>query len=432
MDDAAPAIRDRIKEFRRVPASDLRPNPANWRTHGDEQRAALAGVLSEIGIAGAVIARECDDGSLELIDGHLRAETLPDALVPVLVLDVTEAEADKLLVTLDPLAALAGTDGAKLSALLDQVDSESAAVTRLLADLAEQAVAALPVVQSDVDAEPQIDRAEELRKKWGVESAQLWQLGEHRLLCGDSTKPEDVARVMGGELWRLCVTSPPYNQDIGNFSKSGMHKETKWVDQTRAGAYEDNKPEDEYREWQRLSVSVWCTQATTDASLFYNHKNRFRDKQCISPWLWLQSLSLKMRQEIIWYREGSVTQNMRGFMPCDERIFWLYIGDDFYFDDSTEHKTWSTVWKINSHKDRGQSMHGCQFPVELPSRAIRACSEPDDFVFEPYSGSGTTIIACEQLNRRCRAIEISPAYCAVILQRFLDATGKTPVLIESR
>src|SRR5215467_12875301 len=101
-------IRDRIKELRRVPAANLRPNPRNWRTHPAAQQDALRGLLTEVGYAGALLARELPDGSLMLIDGHLRAETTPNAVVPVLVLDVNEEEADKILLTHDPLAAMAG------------------------------------------------------------------------------------------------------------------------------------------------------------------------------------------------------------------------------------------------------------------------------------------------------------------------------------
>jgi hypothetical protein len=125
-------IRDRIKEFRRVKAAALRPNPANWRTHPPAQRDALQGLLAEIGYADALLARQLPDGSLELIDGHLRAETTPDMDVPVLILDVTEAEARKLLVTLDPLAGLAEPDQDILAALVPQVETENAAVRALL------------------------------------------------------------------------------------------------------------------------------------------------------------------------------------------------------------------------------------------------------------------------------------------------------------
>jgi ABC-type molybdenum transport system ATPase subunit/photorepair protein PhrA len=132
-------IRDRIKDLRRVPARQLRSNPRNWRVHPQEQQDALRGVLSEIGFADALLARELDDGSLELIDGHLRAETTPDMDVPVLVLDVTAEEADKLLATLDPLAAMAEADVAKLDALLREVQTGSEAVASMLTNLAEGA-----------------------------------------------------------------------------------------------------------------------------------------------------------------------------------------------------------------------------------------------------------------------------------------------------
>lgn len=128
-------LRDRIVELRRVPASELLPNPKNWRTHPEAQKNALRGVLSEIGIADAVLCRETPDG-LQIIDGHCRAEIAGDVVLPVLILDVTDDEADKLLATLDPLAAMAGVDAAKLDELLATVDTASDDVRALLDSLA--------------------------------------------------------------------------------------------------------------------------------------------------------------------------------------------------------------------------------------------------------------------------------------------------------
>jgi len=129
-------FRDRIKELRRVRASELRPHPRNWRTHPAKQRRALEGMLAEIGYADALLARELPDGSLELIDGHLRAEATPQQHVPVLVLDVSEAEAAKILATHDPLAALADADLQQLEQLLREVETEDPALQAMLADLA--------------------------------------------------------------------------------------------------------------------------------------------------------------------------------------------------------------------------------------------------------------------------------------------------------
>jgi hypothetical protein len=140
-------IRDRIKDFRRVRADQLRPHPRNWRTHPQEQQDALRGVLAEIGYADALLARELPDGSLQLIDGHLRAEATPQAIVPVLVLDINEQEALKLLATLDPLAAMAGADAQLLGALVADVETDNQAVRSMIDRLAEEN----PV---DGDAEP--------------------------------------------------------------------------------------------------------------------------------------------------------------------------------------------------------------------------------------------------------------------------------------
>jgi hypothetical protein len=124
-------VRDRIKELRRVPASELIPNPKNWRLHPSEQQAALTGVLAEVGYADALLARETPDG-LMLVDGHLRAETTPDADVPVLVLDITEREADLMLATLDPLAAMAEVNEVALTALLETVSTTNADLASML------------------------------------------------------------------------------------------------------------------------------------------------------------------------------------------------------------------------------------------------------------------------------------------------------------
>lgn len=142
-------VRDRIRELRRVRARDLVPHPKNWRTHPGRQREVLEGLLAEIGYADALLARERPDGRLQLIDGHLRAETTPDAEVPVLVLDLNDTEADQLLATLDPLAALAGTDARRVETLLEGLRFQHAAVTELVQEISRQPP---PVMRDPVPA----------------------------------------------------------------------------------------------------------------------------------------------------------------------------------------------------------------------------------------------------------------------------------------
>jgi hypothetical protein len=142
-------VKNRIKELRTVRASDLLPNPKNWRTHPINQTEALQGLLTEIGYADALIAYETDQG-LMLIDGHLRAETTPNMEVPVLVTDLTEKEADLLLATLDPLAAMATRDEEQLTELLATISSSNDTVNAMLLSLANGYE---PLVLLDSEAE---------------------------------------------------------------------------------------------------------------------------------------------------------------------------------------------------------------------------------------------------------------------------------------
>jgi ParB-like chromosome segregation protein Spo0J len=130
--------KDRIKELRRVKASELIPSPHNWRRHPQYQQDALRGILDEVGYADAVLVRETDKG-LEVIDGHLRTSLDGDQTLPVLILDVTEEEAKKLLLTHDPIAALAESNEADLQGLLDSLSFDSEAINEMLTNLAREA-----------------------------------------------------------------------------------------------------------------------------------------------------------------------------------------------------------------------------------------------------------------------------------------------------
>jgi ParB-like chromosome segregation protein Spo0J len=178
-------IRDRILELRRVRAADLVPHPQNWRMHPKRQQEALRGILAEVGFADALVARELPDGRLQLIDGHLRAETAPEQSVPVLVLDVDEAEAAKLLASLDPLSALAMTDAGRLEELLAEFNTEHPALTKMLADLAESAGADC---EKPIRPEPEIP--------------ETWQVVAH---CEDEAEQRALYERLAGEGYRCRV-----------------------------------------------------------------------------------------------------------------------------------------------------------------------------------------------------------------------------------
>lgn len=181
-------VRDRVRELRRVPARELVPNPRNWRRHPVGQQAALRGVLAEIGYADALLVRELADGSLQLIDGHLRAETTPDQVVPVLVLDVDEHEGDKLLLTLDPLASLAETDQVSMAALWERVDIEQAAVQEMIQQM------------TDVAGEDA-----ELRDAEEVPEVYVGPLHQLLVECGDESRQQELFERLQAEGWKCRV-----------------------------------------------------------------------------------------------------------------------------------------------------------------------------------------------------------------------------------
>lgn len=196
-------IRDRIVELRRVRAAELIPNPDNWRTHPKKQKKALEGLLEEVGYADALLARELEDGQLMLIDGHLRRETTPNEIVPVLVLDVDADEAKKMLATLDPLAGLAGHDKEILKDLMDEVHTDSEGIADLLEGLAKDC-GILEQEEAEEGPDPCLEYVHQLMEQWGTHVGQVWAaISEdgsrtHRIKCGDSTDLNDVQQVMDG------------------------------------------------------------------------------------------------------------------------------------------------------------------------------------------------------------------------------------------
>ncbi len=202
--DAVMAVRNRVKGLRFVKAGELVPNDFNYRTHPPTQRRALQALLDEVGYADALIAYE-KDGRLVLCDGHLRASLDSEQTVPVLVLDLTEEEARKLLASLDPLASMAGQNDEILRELLGGIETRSDALKDLWDGL-------LPPLPREGLTDP--DEIPEPPAEPTVKPGELWILGEHRLLCGDSSKPEDVDRLLAGAHIHLVNTDPPYNVKV--------------------------------------------------------------------------------------------------------------------------------------------------------------------------------------------------------------------------
>jgi hypothetical protein len=220
---AAPAAqpwRSRIVGHADVAPADLVPNPRNWRTHPADQQRALTGALSEIGWVAEVLVNQTTG---HVVDGHLRVELAlarHETMVPVTYVGLSEAEEQLVLATLDPLAAMATAEKDALAALLAGLSPGDGALATLLAELAEQHGLRRPIL-GDPDEIPPLPEEKDVY----VEPGSLWRLGDHRLLCGDATDADAVARLLAGAEPTLLATDPPYGVSLDPTWRDGVYNE---------------------------------------------------------------------------------------------------------------------------------------------------------------------------------------------------------------
>ena len=390
--------------------ASLIPYARNAKKHDASQVAKLAGSIREFGFNNPVLIDK-DNG---IIAGHGRvmaAQSLSLETVPCIRLGhLTDTQRRAYILADNRLAEIGGGwDEEMLKLELADLAALDVDVTEIgfgaedLADLEMEDEAGT----SDADAEPQIDKADELREKWGVEPGQLWELGDHRLLCGDSTKKEDVEKALGGASPLLMVTDPPYGVEYD----AGWRNKAKRADGTPIGASAVGKVTNDGRaDWRE----AWELFKGDVAYVWHAMKTQH------SVALSLIESNLEIRAEIVWAK-SSLVISQGHYHPQHESCFYAVR------KSATGHwkgdRKQTTLWQIDKPQ-KSDTGHSTQKPIECMARPIR--NHDSEFVYEPFSGSGTTIIACEQLGRKCRAIEISPAYVAVAIQRWVDATGKEP------
>ncbi len=397
-------VRDRIVELRRVRAGDLVPHPANWRRHPEPQRAALRALLGRIGYADALLVRP-DGDALQLIDGHLRQSLDPDQEVPVLVLDVTAKEAETLLASIDPLAALARPDPEALAALLERVDRSNDAIRKLFEDLAR--TAGLPVVRGLADP----DDAPGLPATARTKPGDLYALGEHRLLCGDATDPAHLERVTGGEVATVVFTDPPWNVAIGEDSNPRHRR--------RPGLANDDLPEEEFAGLLRSFATAVAPHVGGDLYCVLGASRwPVLDRA-------LREAGFHWSATVVWVKDAFVLGRSKYHRRYEPIWFGWHKGAASSFRGGRRE---DDVWEIP--RPTRSAEHPTMKPVALISRAIRNSSGTGDLVLDPFVGSGSTIIACEQHERRCAAVEIDPAYCDVAVARWESFTGRSATLIE--
>jgi len=399
-----------------IPVATLVPYARNARTHSAAQVAQIAASIREFGFCNPVLIDEHGG----IIAGHgrvLAARKLDLDAVPCIRLShLSEIQRRAYALADNRLAENAGWDleqlGLELSGLrvdgfdLDLLGFDEAELDGLLDGDVHSSEG------SSEDTEPQIDHADELRKKWGVEAGQLWKLGEHHLLCGDSTMADDVALALSGDTPHLMVTDPPYGVGYNaDWRNHAFRSDGSPIAGRAIGKVENDNQADWREAWILFPgdvAYVWHAPGPLQVAVLQS----------------LIACDFEARNHIIWAKNTLVIG--RGHYHHQHEPCWYAVRKGATAHWNGDRKQ-TTLWEIDKPQ-KNETSHSTQKPLECMARPIRNNSAPGDSVYDPFSGSGTTIIAGENLGRKVRAIEISTAYVAVALQRWADHTGKTPKL----
>jgi DNA modification methylase len=377
----------------------------------------VAASIRRFGFRQPIVAKP----SGEVIAGNTRikaAQSLALPEVPVAWFDGSDLDATAYAIADNRTHEFAEWDDQSLAALLETLRAEDALdgvgftdeeIDQLLAEMA----AALP------DAEINDPGPEEPPERPVTRPGDLWLLGEHRLLCGDSTSPDALAQLMSGEKAHLLATDPPYLVDYtaGNHPPSSFNRpETA------------NKHWDEYRD-PAASVDFFDAYLRTclphvvpDAAIYQWHATR---RQALVEEAWQQN-HLLVHQTIIWAKSrGVLTRSM--FMWRHEPCFMGWVQGNMPPKDRRPPPNHTTVWEIDqAGEDRPD--HPTPKPLEIFTRPLEYHTKPGEIALEPFSGSGSQVLAAEQTHRRCFAVELAPGYVDVALRRWEKATGKQATL----
>lgn len=402
--NAGPVPRWPADAVERRPVAALTPYARNARTHSDEQVAQIARSIEEFGWTVPVLVDEAGG----IIAGHgriLAAHRLGLTDVPVMVARGWSEEQKRLYVIADNQLALnADWDMDVLSSELAELRGAGLDLTLAGFDVKQLAEILEPTREpGDPEAVPGLPGKPISRR------GDLYILGNHRIICGDSTKADDVERLLDGAKPHLMVTDPPY----------GVEYDPAWRGEAKSS---DGK---------RVSLGVHAT-----GKVLNDDKADWREAWALFPggvaYVWcapgplncvvhdsLAAAGIVPRMQIVWGKNQLVIG--RGHYHAQHENCWYAVRKGSTAHWSGDRKQ-STLWEIDKPQ-KSETGHSTQKPVECMRRPIENNSKAGDGVYEPFSGSGTTIIAAEMTGRRCYAVELNPAYVDVAVKRWEEFTG---------
>ena len=401
----------KIADMQEVSLSLLKPYERNAKIHGEAQIEKLMDSITEFGfLSPCLIERD----TFNIIAGHGRVEAakrLGMEKVPcVFVEDITEEQRRAYILADNRLTELGEWDMDMVQFELKELDAMDFDVSLTGFDLELDT----PEVEED-------DYEEHEHTEPRAKRGDIFQLGEHRLMCGDATSPDDVQMLMGGVLADMVFTDPPYGVAIGDKNEA-LHSVQK------AGRIVENIEGDTLSEgdlYDMLKAAfINVRESCTDDAVYYVTSPQ-GGSLGLMMMMMMRDAGLEVRHVLMW-EKNSATFSI-GRLDYDyqhEPIFYTWTKSHHNYRNG-EYRT--TVWKYD--KPRASKLHPTMKPVELVANAILDGTMPGMIVLDAFGGSGTTMIAAEQTGRKARLMEIDPHYCDVIIDRWEQFTGKQAVLL---
>jgi len=393
-------------KIEQLPTADLIPYARNTRTHSPEQVAQIAGSIREFGFTNPILI----DGQNGIIAGHGRvmaASKLGLAKVPCIRLDhLTDTQKRAYIIADNKLALNAGWDEEMLALELGELKDEDFDLSLIGFDETELGDLMAETTEGETDPddvpEPPVDPV--------TVPGDVWIMGKHRLMCGDSTSIDAVEKLMDGQKADMVFTDPPYGVDY-----EGGHNKKK-----RQGIKNDTLEGDSLTDLFHGSIS--CAEIFShDHAAFYIW---YANGKAVETFASFSRLTLKVRAVLCWYKVRSglgafMSQYIPNYEPC---IYAHKEGCSPQWFGATDEKT---VWE--EQRVGKNDYHPTQKPIELPERAINNSSKHGDTVLDLFGGSGSTMIAAEKNGRHARLMELDPKYCDVIVTRWQDFAGKQAI-----
>lgn len=383
-------------EMQLMPVEKLVPYVNNARTHSPEQINKLRSSLREFGFINPVII----DRDFGVIAGHgriLAAKEEGITEVPCVFADhLTEAQKKAYIIADNRMAMDAGWDEELLRVEIEALQAEAFDLS--LTGFDEKELSDLFKDDADVQ-EDNFDVDAELQKPVVTRPGDVWTLGRHRLVCGDSTKPETFALLMGGRKANLVITDPPYN--VNYEGSAGKIKN-------------DNMENSAFYEFLLAAFKNTEAVMADDASIYVFHA----DTEGLNFRRAFADAGFRLSGTCIWKKQSLVLGHSPYQWQHEPILFgWKKKGKHQWYTGRKE----STIWEFDKPKKNGD--HPTMKPIPLLAYPIMNSSMSNTLVLDPFGGSGSTLIACEQTDRSCYTIELDEKFCDVIVKRYIEQVG---------